>query len=450
MNDPYLRFVNSEFGRKLARAAGLPQPAPLERWQPGQQGSVGGPLVVGGGPLAGQAATIGKQLAPQALRFRNAALELDEWLPDSSVPVKAVVFDASDLLRTAQLSALPNFFQPLMRHLASHARVLILGRLPDPAADTEGYVSQRALEGFSRSLAKELRDGATAQLLYIDEGAEPQLEGALRFFLSTKSAYISGQVLHLRPTAHAPGDWVRPLAGRRALVTGAARGIGAAIAETLARDGAQLLLVDVPSAQADLDALAQRLGGNSLALDISAADAPEQLVNALGEGLDILVHNAGITRDKMVANLSPDLWDPVIAINLEAPRLITEALFAAGTLRDDARVVLLGSVSAIGGNRGQANYAASKAGLVALAHALAPRLRERGIGISVVAPGFIETKMTEQMPFALREAGRRMNVLGQGGQPQDVAEAVAWLAQPVGGALSGQVLRVCGHSYLGA
>ncbi|PVZ09795.1 MULTISPECIES: 3-oxoacyl-ACP reductase [unclassified Pseudomonas] len=450
MNDPYLTFVNSQFGRTLARAVGLPQPAPLERWQPGEQGAIGGPLLVGGGPLSAEVATIGKALAPLALGFQHQALPLEQWQPDSSPPIKAVVFDASGLRCTAELSALPQFFQPLMRHLASNARVLILGRLPDPASDSEGYISQRALEGFSRSLAKELRDGGTAQLLYIDEGAEPQLEGALRFFLSAKSAYISGQVLHLRPTTHAPDDWVRPLAGRRALVTGAARGIGAAIAETLARDGAKLLLVDLPGAKADLDALAQRLGGQSLALDIASDDAPATLVSALGEGLDILVHNAGITRDKTVANLSPDLWAPVIAINLEAPRLITEALFAAGTLRNDARVVLLGSVSAIGGNRGQANYAASKAGLVALAHALAPRLGERGIGISVVAPGFIETQMTDQMPFALREAGRRMNVLGQGGQPQDVAEAVAWLAQPVGGALSGQVLRVCGHSYLGA
>ncbi|MBM9538945.1 SDR family oxidoreductase, partial [Desulfobulbus alkaliphilus] len=143
-----------------------------------------------------------------------------------------------------------------------------------------------------------MRNGSTLQLLYIGEGAEDQLEGALRFFLSPKSAFISGQVLRLKACANQVQDWTSPLAGRKALVTGAARGIGAAIAETLARDGAELILLDVPAAKSDLDALAARLGGHSIALDICAADAAEQLTGQLADGIDILVHNAGITRDK--------------------------------------------------------------------------------------------------------------------------------------------------------
>ncbi|MFF7707744.1 3-oxoacyl-ACP reductase [Pseudomonas sp. NPDC007930] len=451
MNDPYLKFVSSELGQKLTRAVGLPQPARLERWQPGQAVAVQGPLLLGGGPLAGRVGSFASGLASQVYAWQGPGLAAAAWQPGAGDAPKAVVFDASALSQTTQLRQLYECFQPLMRLLAPCARLVILGRPPHTLESIEAQVAQRALEGFTRSLARELRAGATAQLFYVPEEAEAQLEPLLRFFLSPKSAYINGQVLTLHASSGEPvADWQRPLAGRHALVTGAARGIGAAIAETLARDGAHVTLIDTPAAATEMHGLAQRLGGAALALDITAADAPQRLIDAFPQGLDILVHNAGITRDKTVANMAPELWDPVIAVNLDAPRLLTEALFAAGTLREDARVVLLGSVSAIGGNRGQANYAASKAGLLGLAQALAPVLVERGIGIAAVAPGFIETKMTELMPFALREAGRRMNVLGQGGLPQDVAEAVAWLAQPAGGALSGQVLRVCGQSYLGA
>ena len=257
-------------------------------------------------------------------------------------------------------------------------------------------------------------------------------------------------MLRLTACANQVQDWTRPLAGRKALVTGAARGIGAAIAETLARDGAELILLDVPAAKSDLDALAARLGGRSIALDICAADAAEQLIGQLANGVDIVVHNAGITRDKTLANMTPEFWDSVLAVNLNAPQVLTKALLDSGTLRDNGRVILLASISGIAGNRGQTNYAASKAGLIGLAQAWAASLGERGISINAVAPGFIETQMTAHIPFVLREAGRRMSSLGQGGLAQDVAEAVAWLSQPGSGAISGQALRVCGQSLLGA
>ena len=450
MSDRYIDFVNSSLGQRLVGALGLPSPGRLERWQSGRLRPVEGPLLIGGGALVAQVNGFAGKLTDAVFSHGAHPLPTTPWSPDQGPKLKAVVFDASELLHTDQLKQLHEFFQPLLRNLEHSAHMVILGRPPETLSDPFAASAQRALEGFSRSLAKELRNASTLQLLYVGAGAEDQLEGALRFFLSPKSAFISGQVLRLTACTSHVQDWTRPLAGRKALVTGAARGIGAAIAETLARDGADLILLDVPSAKADLDALAARLGGHSIALDICAIDAAEQLVGQLADGVDIVVHNAGITRDKTLANMTPEFWDAVLAVNLNAPQVLTKALLDSATLRDNGRVILLASISGIAGNRGQTNYAASKAGLIGLAQAWAPLLGERGISINAVAPGFIETQMTAHIPFALREAGRRMSSLGQGGLPQDVAEAVAWLGQPGSGAVSGQALRVCGQSILGA
>lgn len=450
MSDRYIDFANSSIGQRLVGAIGLPSPVRLERWQPGRLRPVEGSLLIGGGPLAEYVSRFANKLTDAVFSYGTQYPIGSPWIPGQSPKIKAVVFDASTLLRTDQLKQLREFFQPLLRSLQHSAHLVILGRAPETLPDPFAASAQRALEGFSRSLAKELRNGSTLQLLYVAEGAQDQLEGALRFFLSPKSAVISGQVLRLSPCTAQVDDWTRPLMGRNALVTGAARGIGASIAETLARDGAEVTLLDVPSAKNDLEALAARLGGRSITLDICAENAAPQLIEQLPDGLDIVVHNAGITRDKTLANMTPDFWDAVIAVNLNAPQILTQALLDSGTLNDDARVILLASISGIAGNRGQTNYAASKAGLIGLAQAWAPLLAERGISINAVAPGFIETQMTAHIPFALREAGRRMSSLGQGGQPQDVAEAIAWLAQPGSGAVSGQALRVCGQSVLGA
>ena len=450
MSDRYIDFANSSIGQRLVGAMGLPSPVRLERWQAGRLRPVDGPLLIGGGPLAEQVNRFAAKFTDAVFSYGPEPLVATPWIPGQGPKLKAVVFDASELLHTDQLKQLREFFQPLLRNLEHSAHLVILGRAPETLSDPFAASSQRALEGFSRSLAKELRNGSTLQLLYVGVGAEDQLQGALRFFLSPKSAYVSGQVLRLTPCASQVQDWTRPLAGRKALVTGAARGIGASIAETLARDGAEVTLLDVPQAKSDLEALAARLGGRSITLDICAEDASERLIEQLPDGIDILVHNAGITRDKTLANMTPEFWDAVLAVNLNAPQVLTKALLDSATLRDNGRVILLASISGIAGNRGQTNYAASKAGLIGLAQAWAPLLGERGISINAVAPGFIETQMTARVPFALREAGRRMSSLGQGGLPQDVAEAVAWLSQPGSGAVSGQALRVCGQSVLGA
>jgi 3-oxoacyl-[acyl-carrier protein] reductase len=450
MNDRYFAFATSGLGQRLVSTLGLPAPVPLERWSAGRTRPVEGALLVGCGPLVDALGETFKRLTDASYAASDNAQGLPRWIADHGPRIKAAIFDASAFTGAGQLIALPRFFQPLLKHLADNPHVVLLGRPPETLADPSAASAQRALEGFTRSLAREIRHGGTVQLLYVGEGAEDRLEGALRFFLSPKSAYVSGQVLRIASGHGQVKDWTRPLAGRRALVTGAARGIGAAIAETLARDGAEVVLLDVPSAQADLDALAARLGGRGLALDITATDASGRLIEALPDGVDILVHNAGVTRDKTLAKMTEAMWNTVLEVNLIAPQRLTQALLDAGTLRDDGRVLLLSSTSGIAGNFGQSNYAASKAGLIGLVQAWELELAKRGITINAVAPGFIESRMTAAMPFAPREAGRRMNTLGQGGLPQDVAEAIAWLAQPASAGISGQVLRVCGQSLLGA
>jgi 3-oxoacyl-[acyl-carrier protein] reductase len=313
-------------------------------------------------------------------------------------------------------------------------------------------IAQRALEGLTRSLGKEVRRGCTAQLVYVAEGAENVAASTLRFLLSARSAYVSGQVVRVRPAAQVSVDWQKPLAGRTALVTGASRGIGAAIAHVLARDGARVLCLDVPAAQQALDAVAQEVGGETLAYDIAAPETPAQLAQQLAAlgGIDILVHNAGITRDKTIARMTEAAWRSVLDINLSAQLQINDALLAANALRAGGAIVCVSSISGIAGNLGQTNYATSKAGVIGLVQASAPALAERGITINAVAPGFIETQMTAAVPFAIREAGRRMNAMSQGGLPVDVAETIAWFACPASTGVTANVVRVCGQSLLGA
>ncbi len=363
MSDRYLDFANSSAGRRLVGALGLPAPLRLERWEAGRSRPVDGALLLGGsGGLTDAVRACASKLSGDLYAPLDGQFGLPRWTAEHGPRLKALVFDASGLSRFEQLSELRGFFQPALKGLAHCPRVVLLGRPPESLKDPLAASVQRSLEGFSRSLGKEIRRGGGVQLLYLGKGAEPQLEGALRFFLSPKSAYVSGQVLRLGACAERVKDWTRPLAGKRALVTGASRGIGAAIAETLARDGARVLLLDVPAAKPALEALAARFGGQALALDICAEDAPAQLLEALPDGIDIVVHNAGITRDKTLAKMSAQFWDAVIAVNLQAPQVLTQALLDAGRLHDNGRVVLIASISGIAGNLGQSNYATSKAG----------------------------------------------------------------------------------------
>jgi 3-oxoacyl-[acyl-carrier protein] reductase len=220
----------------------------------------------------------------------------------------------------------------------------------------------------------------------------------------------------------------------------------------MVREGAKVIVMDRPEEDGPASKLAAELGAGLLLCDITDPEAPEAIKKLLAEKyqgtIDILVHNAGVTRDKMLVNMDEKRWDMTLEVNLIALIRITEALESA--MNDDGRVVCLSSVTGIAGNTGQTNYSASKAGILGYIGALAPAYAKRGIAVNAVAPGFIETRMTAHMPVATREVARRLCNLSQGGRPEDVAEVVTFLSSPGAAGLTGEVIRICGGSLLGA
>lgn len=242
----------------------------------------------------------------------------------------------------------------------------------------------------------------------------------------------------------------RLLENKIALVTGAARGIGQAIAVQLAADGADVALCDL---QAEwLSETAQRVQAagrrsQAYALDVaqSAAVGPviEKIIADFGR-IDILVNNAGITRDTLLIRMSEEDWDAVLDINLKGAFLVTKAVVKSMMKQRSGAIINIASVVGIMGNPGQANYTASKAGLIALTRTCAKELGSRNIRVNAVAPGFIRTAMTEKLPEAARDAMLRMIPLGRPGEPSDVAKAVAFLASDNAAYINGQTLAVCG------
>jgi 3-oxoacyl-[acyl-carrier protein] reductase len=450
MSDLLVRLSANKTASSLLRTLRIPVPLPqvLERATgPGEEEALRGRQMV----LHAQS-----PIAP-LLRgaLTNAGAQLIEGeAPDAARP-HGLVFDATDLRDPAGLDALYAFFHAQVRGMSRNGRCVVLVRPPADAADAVQRAARRAVEGFVRSLAKELgRKGSTAQTLYVEEGADDRIAPVLRFLLSPNAAFISGQPVRISSRVPLPGavPGAAPLKGRVALVTGSARGIGEATARILAREGAHVIVMDRPAELEAAQTVAKEIGGAALGCDITSEDAPQVIRDYLaqhhGGGLDILVHNAGITRDKMLVNMDASRWNMVLEVNLRALIRVNEALL--DVLREEGRIVCLSSIGGIGGNAGQTNYAATKAGVIGYVEGLAETLAPRGITVNAIAPGFIETQMTAQMPFGPREVGRRLSSLSQGGLPQDVAEAITFLSTPGAAGITGQTLRVCGGSFLGA
>lgn len=463
MSDQYQAFAKSPIGKFVIKNLGLPSPIQLERFESATP-VVKGAVLFGAAPKGHFTSEIAQVLSNiHANTYAGNNPELQQAAAKSGLNVgafnegdkeskfKAVVFDASGIQNSEQLQELHKFFNPVARQIATSGRVIVIGLTPETAPTIKQAIAQRALEGFVKSVGKEFKKGIAADLILVDADAAQNLESALRFAISPRSAYVSGQVIRVSKGDLVDVDWAKPLAGKTALVTGASRGIGEAIAHVLARDGAHVICLDVPPQQADLDRVAGEIGGSTLAIDITAADAGEKIKAAAAQhgDLDILVHNAGITRDKTLANMKQEMWDLVININLSAAERINDYLLSNDGLNANGRIICVSSISGIAGNLGQTNYAASKAGVIGLVKFTAPVLKN-GITINAVAPGFIETQMTAAIPFAIREAGRRMNSMSQGGLPVDVAETIALFASSASTGLNGNIVRVCGQSLLGA
>jgi 3-oxoacyl-[acyl-carrier protein] reductase len=468
MSDRYQQFTQSFPGRFITKRLGMPQPTPLRRYEPGQP-LLDGPALVGAAPGGRLLAPIAEVLkatrsdayvTPQKdakAAVKAAGLGPTVWNADQNgdLSFAALVFDASGIRSTDELKELYEFFHPTVRRIGSSGRLLVLGTPPEMSESPRQAIAQRALEGFTRSMGKEIgAKGATAQLVYVAPGAEGNLESTLRFLLSSKSAFVDGQVVRVGAgKGEAVSDWEKPLTRKVALVTGASRGIGRSIAETLARDGAHVICLDIPKQGEELAEVANEIGGETLQVDITADDAPKEIVEHVKErhgGVDLFVHNAGITQDKTLGRMDEDKWNGVLAVNLTSQERINDALLAGEALGPGGKIVTVSSMSGIAGNRGQSNYATTKAGVIGTVEALAPVMAERGGTINAVAPGFIETQMTAAMPIGTREAGRRMSSLSQGGLPVDVAETIAWFANPASGGVNGNTVRVCGQNLLGA
>lgn len=428
----------------LARAAGLPDPVELLR-AAGANGLQ---------PLAGKRAAIAAAAGGYAAAASTAAVTRAGAAIDSdAASIDILLFDATGCRVPSDYAALYDIFHPAASRLAQNGRVLLLAAPPAAAADPVAAAAARGIEGFSRSLGKELgRKGITVNLAYVPAEALDRLDGPVRFFCGARSTYVSGQAVQLSTTALVGDTAIAGLAGKVAVVTGSARGIGMATAQRLAEEGATVVCVDVPAASQALHDTCRAIGATALVLDIAAADAPARLAEFLRErgGVDIVVHNAGITRDRTLARMARRDWDLVVDVNFGAIVAIDEALLAAQLLRDGGRVICLSSISGVAGNVGQSNYAATKAALIGYVAARGAQLGPRGITVNAVAPGFIETPMTQRMPFVPRELGRRLNSLKQGGQPRDVAELIAFLAAPDSVGITGNTIRVCGQALIGA
>ncbi len=242
------------------------------------------------------------------------------------------------------------------------------------------------------------------------------------------------------------------LQGEVVLVTGASRGIGAAIADTLAAQGAKV--IGTATTESGAAAIGERMaamGGVGKVLNVTDGAAVEALIDAITAEfgtISILVNNAGITRDQLLMRMKDDDWSAILDTNLSSVFRTSKAVMRSMMKARKGRIINIASVIGVTGNAGQSNYAAAKAGIIGFSKSLAKEVGSRGITVNVIAPGFIETDMTQSMPQAQKEIMMGQIALGRFGAPQDIADAVAFLASPAAAYITGQTLHVNGGMYM--
>ncbi len=243
-----------------------------------------------------------------------------------------------------------------------------------------------------------------------------------------------------------------PLQGEIALVTGASRGIGAAIADELAAQGATV--IGTATTAAGAQAIGERLaahGGHGRELNVTDAGAVEALIESIAKDIgpiSILVNNAGITRDNLLMRMKDEEWQAILDTNLTSVYRTSKAVLRGMMKARKGRIISIASVIGLTGNAGQANYAAAKAGIIAFSKSLAKEIGSRGITVNVVAPGFIATDMTRDLPEDTMRALSSQIALGRLGEPADIARAVAFLAGPAATYITGETLHVNGGMYM--
>lgn len=456
-------FASSPVGKSLATKLGVPPAADLRRGRALQRGAVSLAGLDNDGPGRRTLALLGVETIDPVVDTPDARTPGESGRP---VPpgyesrLGALVLDLTGMRTVKDLEYVRGVLRPAVRGLERSGRIIFIARAPESYDELEPRVLAQGLDGLNRTVAKELRGGATSNLIWVDPETTPQaLASSLRFLLEGRSAYVDGQSwrVGVADVSDDVATSVSPYAGKIVAITGAARGIGAAIARTFARDGATVVGIDVPASGEALAKVVNEIHGTALQLDITLADAGERIaahvVARYGEDARLygIVHNAGITRDRMLANLDEKGWAAVLEVNLAAQLRMNALLLdgRAGGLADGGSIVGISSTSGIAGNKGQANYATSKAAIVGLVRAMAPRLADRRITINAVGPGFIATEMTAAIPYLQRQIFQRSNSLAQPGLPVDVAETIAYLADPASAAVTGQVVRVCGQALVG-
>jgi 3-oxoacyl-[acyl-carrier protein] reductase len=243
-----------------------------------------------------------------------------------------------------------------------------------------------------------------------------------------------------------------PLTGEIALVTGASRGIGAAIADELAAQGATV--VGTATSESGARAIADRLGangGHGRVLDVGNAESIDALIDGVAKdigAISILVNNAGITRDNLLMRMKDDDWQAILDTNLTSVYRTSKAVMRAMMKARKGRIINIASVVGVTGNAGQTNYAAAKAGIIAFSKSLAKEIGSRGVTVNVVAPGYIATDMTKDLPEDAKQQLMNQIALGRLGEPADIARAVAFLAGPSAAYITGETLHVNGGMYM--